>query len=177
MIRTHIQLCYDICHFAVGFEKSAEAISSILKAGIRIGRIQISAALSSGVIHSEEEKSLAKEGLLEFNEPVYLHQAVIRDAKGRLARYQDLKPALDNWVNSPQSELRTHYHVPVFTERYGRLIPTQQDIKEVLQIWKEKNFTNHLEVETYTWDVLPEDKRTDIVSSVVRELEWVLQTL
>ncbi|MBK8501069.1 MAG: metabolite traffic protein EboE [Saprospiraceae bacterium] len=177
MIRMHIQLCYDICHFAVGFEKSTDAISRILDAGIKIGRIQISAALSSGVIHSEKEKSLAIEGLREFNEPVYLHQAVIREANGQLTRYPDLKPALDNWMEADQSELRTHYHVPLFTERYGKLIPTQQDIKDVLQIWKEKDFTNHLEVETYTWDVLPEDKRTDIVSSVVRELEWVISTL
>ena len=47
----------------------------------------------------------------------------------------------------------------------------------MLTIWKDLRFTDHLEVETYTWDVLPENMRTDIVTSIVRELQWVIDTL
>lgn len=176
IIRLHIQLCYDVCHFAVGFEKSSEALGRIEEAKIKIGRIQISAALSSGEVGSEESKATGINELSQFDEPIYLHQAVIRADDGNLKRYPDLKPALDDWKNL-RSELRTHFHVPVFTGQYGALISTRQDIIDVLDIWREKNFTNHLEVETYTWDVLPNDMRTDIVQSIVRELEWVLVTL
>ncbi|MCB0689436.1 MAG: metabolite traffic protein EboE [Saprospiraceae bacterium] len=177
IIFEHLQLCYDVCHFAVGFEDPAKALHDILKSGIRIGRIQISAALSSGAEISLESQKQIREELGQFDEPVYLHQAVIRDAEGTLSRYPDLRPALDTWQEHDKSELRTHYHVPIFTEKYGALIPTQKDIVEVLKVWKEQNFTNHLEVETYTWDVLPLTMRTDIVQSVARELSWVIDTL
>jgi hypothetical protein len=175
-IRRHLQLCYDVCHFAVGFENPAEALERIEKAQIKIGRIQISAALSSGLIKSDEARSIAIRELSKFDEPTYLHQAVVRNSQGILSRYPDLKPALDVWKGEEPTELRTHYHVPVFTEHYGTLISTQQDIIDVLDIWKKTNFTNHLEVETYTWDVLPQDMRSDIVSLITRELSWV-QTL
>ena len=55
IIRTHFQMCFDVCHFAVGFEKSAEALSKIDNAGINIGRIQISAALGSGNIQNQTD--------------------------------------------------------------------------------------------------------------------------
>ena len=37
--------------------------------------------------------------------------------------------------------------------------------------------TNHLEVETYTWEVLPEELRTRIDDSIGRELNWVLDQI
>ncbi len=177
IIRKHIQLCYDVCHFAVGFENALEILDKLEMAGIRIGRIQISAALSSGKVDSEERWVESVKQLQQFDEPVYLHQAVIRSEDGVLSRYPDLRPALESWNGKGPSELRTHFHVPVFTRQYGVLIPTQKEIVEVLNLWQDRNFTNHLEVETYTWDVLPDDLRTDIVQSIVRELEWVLSTL
>ena len=102
---------------------------------------------------------------------------MIKSEDTTLARYPDLGPALADWDDLNQKELRTHFHVPVFTEKYGHLISTQQDIIDVLSLWKKDNFTNHLEVETYTWDVLPVDMRTDIDRSVIRELQWVVETL
>ncbi|NND33604.1 MAG: metabolite traffic protein EboE [Saprospiraceae bacterium] len=172
-IRRHIQLCYDVCHFAVGFEDSDQAIESIISAQIKIGRLQISAALSSGVMGSLSDLANVAQELAEFDEPTYLHQAVIKNHRGQLSRFRDLKPALEQWHRFESSELRTHFHVPVFTEKYGTLISTQPDIIQVLNSWKERNFTNHLEVETYTWNVLPADMQTGIVNSIVRELEWV----
>ena len=38
--------------------------------------------------------------------------------------------------------------------------------------------SDHLEIETYTWDVLPEHLKTgDITEYVSREIEWVRDTL
>lgn len=173
IIREHFQLCYDVCHFAVGFEKPSEAIAKVKAANIKIGRIQISAALSSGILGSPEDRAIVKEQLKRFDEPTYLHQAVVRKTDGALVRYKDLGPGLADILKADFQEIRTHFHVPVFTEKYEKLISTQQDIIDTLAVWKEENFTNHLEVETYTWDVLPEAMQTDIVSCVVRELDWV----
>jgi hypothetical protein len=39
---------------------------------------------------------------------------------------------------------------------------------------KQTPLSRHLEIETYTWDVLPDQYKTgDIVEYVCRELEWV----
>ena len=47
------------------------------------------------------------------------------------------------------------------------------DIEAALQLWCEQPFTDALEVETYTWDVLPSDLKSTINDSIVRELNWV----
>ena len=118
-----------------------------------------------------------KEEFKVFDEPTYLHQAVVKEKNDNLLRYRDLSFALESFDKFDFNEIRTHYHVPVFTEKYGRLVSTQQDIIDTLAVWKETNFTNHLEVETYTWGVLPEKMQIDIVGSIVRELDWVRDTL
>lgn len=177
IIREHFQLCYDVCHFAVGFEKPAEAIARIEAAGIKVGRIQISAALGSGPVNSQEQRQVAREQLKKFDEPTYLHQAVVKTKGATLERFPDLGVALDQLDKPENQEIRTHFHVPVFTKEYGQLVSTQKDIVDTLSVWSEKNFTNHLEVETYTWDVLPQNMRTDIVNSIVRELAWVQETI
>lgn len=174
-IAEHFQLCYDVCHFAVGYENPEEAITKFQKAGIRIGRIQISAALGSPQL-SSENLTVIRQQLETFDEPVYLHQAVVRDESDSLRRFKDLGEALNN-LSTTDQEIRTHFHVPVFTQTYDQLVSTQSDIVETLQVWLAQNFTNHLEVETYTWDVLPDPLRTDLVSSIVRELNWVRKTL
>lgn len=177
IIREHFQLCYDVCHFAVGFETPSEAIARVQAANIKIGRIQISAALSSGILGSIEDRAVIKEQLKRFDEPTYLHQAVVRKTNGELKRFPDLGPGLSEIETPDFQEIRTHFHVPIFTEKYENLISTQQDIIDTLKVWVKENFTNHLEVETYTWDVLPKAMQTDIVSCVVRELDWVRNTI
>jgi hypothetical protein len=38
--------------------------------------------------------------------------------------------------------------------------------------------SEHFEVETYTWDVLPEEfRREGIVAGISREVEWAMQRL
>ncbi len=177
IVRNHFRICYDVCHFAVGFEKSKDAVQELLDEGIKIGRIQISAAMSTGFQKEEKERKQSVKELKKFDEPVYLHQAVAKAKDGELVRYGDLEPAVEEWGSFGAGELRTHFHVPVFTQDYGTLTSTQSDIKDVLALWKEQNFTDHLEVETYTWKVLPDDMQLDIVTSIVRELKWVIDTL
>ena len=117
------------------------------------------------------------QALAVFDEPTYLHQAVLRDQDGLLTRFRDLQPALHAWPSLGAGEMRTHFHVPVFTTNYGVLNSTQQDIIEVLKLWQQAPFCRHMEVETYTWDVLPADLRQDLDASITRELSWVMERL
>jgi hypothetical protein len=177
LIKEHLCLCYDVCHFAIGYEPHQSIIDDIKRRGIKIGKIQISAALKAEMNLSENERKSIKQNFEKFNEPVYLHQVVARTRDGRLLRYPDLPEALKEKDNSSVNEWRAHFHVPVFAEKFDLLSSTQDEIAEVLSLQKKEPFTNHLEVETYTWEVLPQDLRLPLQDSIIRELEWVKRIL
>jgi len=90
-----------------------------------------------------------------------------------LKRYPDLPEALQDADNAATQEWRSHFHVPLFIEDYGLLQSTQEDIRTVLSIQRSHPFTSHLEVETYTWEVLPEALKVPLSESIIREMEWV----
>lgn len=167
-LRTHVQVCYDVCHFAVEFENQTQAIDLFEQEGIGIGKIQISSALKVDFDTQIEEKL---ELLQRFDEPTYLHQVVAKH-QDTLLKYPDLNAAL--WEADPTGQWRIHYHVPLFLEQYGLLHSTQQEIVQVLNRQKRKPFTEHLEVETYTWGVLPPESQLPITESITREMKWVL---
>lgn len=174
-IRQHLRLCYDVCHFAIGYEPHQKVIEQLLQRKIKIGKIQISAALKALV--NPENKSKIKESFAHFNEPTYLHQVVAKMNDGKLLRYPDLPEAINDNQDDEVKEWRAHFHVPVFAKDFGLLSSTQDEIKEVLTIQKSNPFTQHLEVETYTWEVLPQHLKLPIGESICRELEWVQQIL
>ena len=169
-IREHLTYCWDICHVAVAYEQPAEVLASMRAAGIRVGKLQISAALKAQL--AEDRKDICR-ALAPYDEPIYLHQAVMRDRAGGLTAFPDLAPALAVLEEKKYDELRTHFHVPIYTDSYGLLRSTNDAIVETLRLWKADPFTHHLEVETYTWDVLPDHQRLGLTESIVRELEWV----
>jgi hypothetical protein len=102
---------------------------------------------------------------------------VARKDDGQLVRYRDLPEALNDYTNPLVREWRAHFHVPVFIRDLGLLQSTQEDISEVLEIQKNRPFTEQMEVETYTWEVLPEALKAPIAESIVRELNWVKELL
>jgi len=175
LIRQHLRLCYDVCHFAIGYEPHQKVIEQLWQRKIKVGKIQISAALKALV--NPENKSKIKESFAHFNEPTYLHQVVAKMNDGKLLRYPDLPEAINDNQDDEVKEWRAHFHVPVFAKDFGLLASTQDEIKEVLTIQKSNPFTQHLEVETYTWEVLPHDLKLPIGESICRELEWVQQIL
>jgi hypothetical protein len=68
--------------------------------------------------------------------------------------------------------------VPLFREELGPFASTQDYLRGVLALLRRQAHSPHLEVETYTWDVLPEEyRREDIAAAVARELRWVLDQL
>ncbi|WP_295711143.1 metabolite traffic protein EboE [Mucilaginibacter sp.] len=171
LIKEHVNLCYDVCHFAIGYEPHEAIIDEVAQKGIKVGKIQISAALKASFDHTSGNKQAILTEFEKFNEPTYLHQVIARLADGNLLRYADLPEAL--MATDDAEEWRAHFHVPVFLEDFGLLQSTQADIVKVLGIQKNSPFTNHLEVETYTWGVLPDAMRIPLTQSIIRELEWV----
>ncbi|WP_395801905.1 metabolite traffic protein EboE [Daejeonella sp.] len=176
-IKTHICLCYDVCHFAIGYESHAKVIQQLDEKGIKTGKIQISAALKADLALDQESKSAIFEAFSKYNEKTYLHQVVAQKFDQSLIRYRDLPEALENTHNQDVKEWRAHFHVPVFAQDLGLLQSTQEDIIEVLKIQKNNAFSAHLEVETYTWEVLPESLKVPISESIIRELNWVKEQL
>ena len=176
-IKDHVQLCYDICHFAVGFENHAAILHELSTHGIKVGRIQISAALKGDMAPNPVDRGKVIEAFKQFNESTYLHQVVALQEDGTFKRYPDLPQALQDANNSLTREWRSHFHVPLFVEDYGALQSTQVDIEKVLSIQKHRPFSKFLEVETYTWEVLPDKLRLPLKESIVRELKWVEELL
>lgn len=169
----HVRLCFDVCHVAVGYEKPAEVLAKLKEYGLRVGKVQISAALKAEFPDDAEGRETVKQAFAQFNEPTYLHQVVARTRSGELVRFPDLPEALAAFDDT-HVEWRAHFHVPIFISEYGVLKSTQDDILAVRQLQATNKFTNQMEVETYTWDVLPTDLKKDIVDSIDREMKWVL---
>lgn len=172
----HVRLCYDVCHFAVGYERPADVLDKLKKYGLRVGKIQVSAALKAEFPTDSEGREAVKQAFEQFNEPTYLHQVVARTTQGDLLRFPDLPQALAA-LDETHAEWRAHFHVPLFVSDYGVLKSTQDDIREVLTLQADRHFTNQLEVETYTWGVLPDDLKKDIVDSIEREMKWVIKSM
>jgi sugar phosphate isomerase/epimerase len=189
-LRRHLGVCFDACHMAVEFEEPAAALDALAAAGIAVGKIQLSAGLAVEVAPGDAE---TRRALARFAEGVYLHQVVARSGD-QLRRYLDLPEALatvgdpgaaslvhaeppDGARDAP-SAWRIHFHVPLFREHLGRFRSTQPYVRALLELIRRDVPSPHLEVETYTWDVLPEEYRDEPVDvAVARELVWVRERL
>lgn len=169
----HVQVCYDTCHVAVAYESAADILDEYEKRGIKVGKIQVSSALKIPLTDEASRASHA-EWLSQFAEDKFLHQVIQRNQDGSFQQYRDLPKALPHIQASEAVEWRIHYHVPIFVDSYRDGTSTTQDaILDAFAELKRRNYTDMLEVETYTWDVLPPDKRLDLADSIERELNWI----
>ncbi len=178
LILEHIRLCYDVCHFAVVYADHAKVLKEFREKGIQIGKFQLSAAVKVKLPSDSASKEKLENTLLPFAESTYLHQVVEKTGSATTKSFTDLPEALEQLQHSPSGgEWRIHFHVPIFLANYGNLESTQEDILQVLTLNGEHGYTTHLEVETYTWEVLPEDIHLTLSESIVRELQWVKTAL
>jgi len=168
-LRRHIGLCFDVCHSAVAFEETTATLEAVSAAGISIGKLQLSSALRAFGHGRDFEHILGK-----FDDGIYLHQAVERQ-NGTLTRHTDLPDAFAAARRGEAGgEWRVHCHVPVFVESFETLGSTQQNLREALALCRTRAVSPHLEVETYTWGVLPDAlKSSELAGDIVRELKWV----
>jgi hypothetical protein len=177
LLLEHVQVCYDTCHFAVEYENPFLAIQKLHAAGIKIGKVQVSAALKVNLPKEKKQRDIIKSKLQSFVESTYLHQVITKNSNGNLQNYIDLEIALSEFEYSDAEEWRIHFHVPIFIANYGILESTQDDIITVLDLLKIYKFCNCLEIETYTWEVLPSAIKLDLIPSIQREYEWLLTKL
>jgi hypothetical protein len=167
-LRRHLGVCLDTCHAAVEFENPDQTIDRLIGAGIRILKIQLSAGLSLQAATPEKLSALTV-----FADDVYLHQVVIRE-RSAIRRFVDLPEAIRADRPSRDAEWRIHFHVPLFLAELGPFRSTQDVVARVLDRQRAQAISSHLEVETYTWDVLPEAyRRCDVVEAIAREIAWV----
>jgi sugar phosphate isomerase/epimerase len=168
-LRRHVGIVYDICHLAVEYEDITQSLQKLVDAGVPIVKLQEAAAL-----HIPEVNKAAVDTLKRYSKTIYLTQT-IEKKDGKLTKYLNVDDAIAAWEKSPSPrEWRTHIHVPVFLDDLGQFRTTRFAIADALKFHKQKPLSRHLEVETYTWDMLPDSLKTgDIVEYVCRELEWV----
>ena len=174
LMKSHLGICYDTSHSAVAYENPAESITRLQNAGIKISKAQISSALSL-VPDSKNLKHLA-----EFNDQVYLHQVKAKTEKGEIISYPDLPEALEEagkGKSRDHVEWRVHFHVPLFVRIYDGLHSTSEELdKSFFNILKTS--TSHIEIETYTFNVIPERLRPDsVIDSIVSEFKWLFPRL
>jgi sugar phosphate isomerase/epimerase len=175
-LRDRIRVCFDCCHFAVEFEDPIAALDRLTSAGIGIGRIQLSSALRVPLEADPARTRLTVDRLRPFADATYLHQVVARRDHA-LEHFPDLDDAIASCQGQCGSEWRVHFHVPLFTREYDGFASTQDDVQAVIAAAKTRGFTRHLEIETYTWDVLPGGLKIDLLESIGREYDWVLGVL
>ncbi len=161
---------YDACHLAVEFEEPAAALQTFQQHQVKISKLHLSSALK--VTPTPE----VREALKSFSDDVYLHQVVSRDAVGHFKRFKDLPDAL---AQAAGEEWRIHFHIPLHsqaTELFGNTTDHLLGVLDVLA--KNPKLCSHLEMETYTWEVMPEEmKNRSVVDQLVDEYEWCLARL
>jgi hypothetical protein len=115
--------------------------------------------------------------LKKFDEPVYLHQVIELRSNGSYKQYRDLTAALRSIDHPLAKEWRIHFHVPVFADRFDQMESTQDHIIDGLQPLLMESGCRHFEIETYTWEVLPDHLKLEITDSIEREYRWTLDLL
>ena len=173
LLRRHLGICYDVCHGAVEYEDIVASLDQLLAAGVAIPKIQLSAAMRVPAMNKDLVPAVMK-----YNDGVYLHQSIVRRGD-RLVRHVDLPEAVTAFgEGQADGEWRIHCHVPVFLADLGEISSTRGDLVTTLAALRQKTRSSHLEVETYTWDVLPDTLRTGSKSAdIAREIAFCQQEL
>ncbi|WP_248800230.1 metabolite traffic protein EboE [Pseudomonas sp. MWU13-2105] len=179
----HLALCFDVCHQAVMFEDCYQSLDRLRLAAVPVGKIQLSSAMICRLPPRDEPRRQAVlRALGDFVEPTYLHQVKARDRQGRLLAWEDLPAALEAAEKdlAQCAELRIHFHVPLFSEQL--LLPELSGSHAALSqtfdyLGDHRDFRPVLEVETYSWGVLPAPLRPHTeqaqLQGIATELQWV----
>ncbi len=167
---------YDTCHLAVEFEEAAAALDSLTDEGIRISKLHFSSALKV------QPSTETLDGLAGFAEDIYFHQVVARSADGALTRHRDLPDALvaaARGETAGDTEWRIHFHVPLHCPPSALFDTTADQLQQAIGVLgSNPELCSHIEMETYTWEVLPDEmKQRDVVDQLVGEYDWTLAKL
>lgn len=180
VVRRHVGICYDVCHQAVEFEDVATSIDRMDQAGIRIQKVHVTCALELDDPRNDDARAY----LGHFAEERYLHQTYGQHPSGRILRLMDLTRSFSlepeaEWLECPK--WRIHFHVPVDRLTMGPLQTTRPILRQALERVYRLPYQPHLEVETYTWNVLPRGDNGipsfDLVDGLTREMQSTYRLL
>ena len=167
---------YDTCHLAIEYENANESLLLLKENDIRISKLHLSSALKL------KPDEAAVNYLKKFEEDVYLHQVIARYKNGELVRFRDLPDAIQKF-NSNQMvdavEWRVHFHIPLHSSPSEAFSDTNDHIRETLEVLSlDPTLCTHLEMETYTWEVLPKSMQTNnVVDQLSYEYKWTIDEL
>jgi hypothetical protein len=163
---------YDTCHMAVEFENPAESLALFRQHGVKISKLHLSSALKL----RPTPEALAS--LATFADDIYLHQVVSQAPDGKLTRHKDLDAALAA-PKSPEEEWRIHFHIPLHSPPGAWFDNTTDHLLGVLDVLQADPYLcSHLEMETYTWEVMPpEFKSRSVIEQLTSEYDWCLKAL
>jgi hypothetical protein len=178
-LAAHLGVTYDTCHFAVEYEEPQNALGCLVNYGIKISKLQLSSALK--VIPTPA----AREELKKFADDIYLHQVVARDPAGNRTIFPDLPEALMHARSAYETgeeelpEWRIHFHVPLHAQAQPPFENTNDHLLGVLDVLAQSpQLCSHLEMETYTWEVLPPELKSQTpVEQLTAEYDWTLGRL
>lgn len=173
---------YDACHLAVEYEDAQEGLEQLLREQILISKLHLSSALKA------TPTLRVRSALKTFVDPVYFHQVVERRGDAPLRRIRDLDVALSEADSGAlalseetalSTEWRIHFHVPLHCAPSGLWGTTADHLQDVLDVLRRNpQICKHLEMETYTWEVMPSEmKHRDVVTQLVGEYAWTLGEL
>lgn len=184
LVLDYVGLCYDICHQAVMNENVTQSFQDVSDAGIVVGKIQVSSALKVLDAANADAQSL----LQQFSEPKYLHQTTVISQDGKSEFYNDLPDALSSVDVNTFNQWRVHFHLPIQAttlalgdKEIACVSTTRDTIEECLQCLTRGNQKPHIEIETYTWQVLPSNlydgTQACLIKGLSREYEWLVDTM
>ena len=168
--RRHVGVCFDAAHLAVAFEDLPAALEKLAAADVRVSKVHLSSALRLRPTGENLQR------LEAFCDEVYLHQVKVRTADGRIVSFRDLPEAIVALAAEPGAEeARVHFHVPLYFQAHQGLESTSPLLTGRFAEMLRAGATSHLEIETYTFAVLPDAlKSAEVTESIAREYEWVL---
>jgi hypothetical protein len=177
LLLEHIRICLDTCHLAVTYEDFAAVLDLFKANGIQVGKVQITSGLKVWLPEAQEQRQILGRQLEIFSNSPYLHQVIAKREGGTFCHYQDLAEILPQFSTVADRQWRIHFHMPLYIEEYEGLASTQEETRMILRLLKERSFCRHLELETYTWEVLPPAMQLDILDCLEKEYRWTLQAL
>lgn len=198
----HLGTCLDACHAAVEFEAPESALADATSGGATLGKLQFTNALR---LVNPGANPAGRAALEALAEPVFLHQVTGGGAGGALHQAADL-PEFSAILGQKDDqsrawldceEWRCHFHVPVdlwtladpssssTSDGEATGLGTTRDLSDSLldhvlaspATWGLADL--HLEIETYTWSVLPGSAKGqgNLVDGLEREYRHVLARL
>ena len=175
-VRRRIGVNYDCCHFAVEFDAAGESLDALAGEGLRLSKVHLSNALA---FDPADPAALA--AIRAFDEPTYLHQVVLRHADGGHTRFLDLPEFLAQCAApgappEPAPAGRIHFHIPLDADPAPPLQSTRRHVIDTLDWLRDHpRACPQLEIETYTWEVLPPALQRPLEHQLAAEYRWVLQ--